>query len=123
MLTFNSLLIFSENPKTLAEFYQKVFDTKPAWEAEGYTTWKVGNGYITVGPHSEVKGNNKDAARLIFNFETDNVKGEFARIKGLGAEIIKDPYAPDETGGEGEIATFADPEGNYFQLMSPMPME
>jgi predicted enzyme related to lactoylglutathione lyase len=28
-----------------------------------------------------------------------------------------------DEGDEGLIATFADPDGNYFQLMSPMPAE
>jgi predicted enzyme related to lactoylglutathione lyase len=53
--------------------------------------------------------------RIIINFETDDVKGEFERIKDLNAEIISDPY---EMGGMW-IATFADPDGNYFQLVSP----
>jgi predicted enzyme related to lactoylglutathione lyase len=48
------------------------------------------------------------------------VKGEFDRIKGLGAAVQQEPYQP---GGAEEmwIATFEDPDGNYFQLASPMP--
>lgn len=123
MLNFNSILVFSEKPEALAAFYKQVFQTKPAWEGEGYTTFPVGQGYITVGPHSEVHGKNQDSARIMFNLETDDVEGEFERIKQLGAHIIKEPYAPEETDEQGQIATFADPDGNYFQLMSPMPME
>lgn len=33
----------------------------------------------------------------------------------LGAESIKEPYEMEGV----EIATLADPDGNYFQLMSP----
>jgi predicted enzyme related to lactoylglutathione lyase len=33
--------------------------------------------------------------------------------------VIRDPYNPDQE-PEGLIATFADPDDNYFQLMSPM---
>lgn len=123
MLNFNSILVFSEKPETLAEFYKKVFAADPVWEGDGYTTFPVGDGFVTIGPHSEVHGKNQDSARIMFNLETEEVGGEFERIKKLGAHIIKEPYAPDETGGEGQIATFADPDGNYFQLMSPMPME
>jgi predicted enzyme related to lactoylglutathione lyase len=43
------------------------------------------------------------------------VENEFERIKDTGATVIKEPY---EMGG-GMIATFADPDGNYFQLMTP----
>lgn len=123
MLNFNSLLIFSEKPEALAAFYKQVFKTDPIWEAEGYTTFQVGDGAITIGRHSEVHGRNQDAARIMFNLETEEVEKEFERIKELGAHIIKEPYAPEETDGEGQIATFADPDGNYFQLVSPMEIE
>lgn len=123
MLNFNSILIFSEKPKVLAEFYQRVFDSKPVWEGQDYTVWKVGDGYITVGPHDKVHGKNEHPERLMFNLETKEIKEEFERIKELGAHVVKDPYAPEETEGEGQIATFADPDGNFFQLMTPMPMD
>jgi predicted enzyme related to lactoylglutathione lyase len=53
---------------------------------------------------------------MMINFETHNVKEEFERIKKQGAEVIREPY---EMGG-GWIATLADPDGNYFQLVTPM---
>ena len=40
---------------------------------------------------------------------------EFERIKAAGAEVVKEPYEIEGMW----IATFADPDGNYFQLMSP----
>jgi predicted enzyme related to lactoylglutathione lyase len=52
----------------------------------------------------------------MFNFETKQVKEEFERMKALGAVVIKEPY---ELQGMW-IATLADPDGNYFQLMTPM---
>jgi predicted enzyme related to lactoylglutathione lyase len=118
MLNFNSILIFSENPKPLAEFYKKVFVVKPAWEMEGYTTFELGKGYITIGPHDEVKGKSKDAKRIMFNLETGELLKEFERIKKLDVKVIKEPEDPDKN-PEGGIATFEDPDGNYFQLVSP----
>jgi predicted enzyme related to lactoylglutathione lyase len=52
----------------------------------------------------------------MFNFETSQVKEEYERIKALGAVVIKEPYEMEG----GWIATLADPDGNYFQLVSPM---
>ena len=49
------------------------------------------------------------------------MKGEFERFKAAGATVIREPYTPGE-GPDGVIATFADPDGNYFQLLSPMVM-
>jgi predicted enzyme related to lactoylglutathione lyase len=63
-----------------------------------------------------MEGNTKDPGRMIINFETPTVKDEFERIKSLGATVIREPY---EMQGAW-IATLADPDGNYFQLMSPM---
>jgi predicted enzyme related to lactoylglutathione lyase len=37
-------------------------------------------------------------------------------MKAAGAVVIKEPY--DMQGGW--IATLADPDGNYFQLVTPM---
>lgn len=119
MLNFNSLLLFSEKPKPLAEFYKKVFESDPVWDEHEYTSFKVGDGFITIGPHDKVHGKNANPERIIFNLETKEVKKEFERIKKLGAKVIKEPYNPEETEEEGSIATFVDPDGNYFQLTSP----
>ena len=63
-----------------------------------------------------MKGSAKDPGRVMFNFETPQVKEEFERIKTLGAKVVQEPY---EMGG-GWIATLADVDGNYFQLVTPM---
>lgn len=108
-------MVGSMQPKVMAEFYQKVFG-RPADMTEGkWYGWQVGAAFFSVGEHSEMKGTAKEPGRVIFNFETKGVKEEFERIKALGAKIIKEPYEM----GPGLIATFADPDGNYFQLMTP----
>jgi predicted enzyme related to lactoylglutathione lyase len=115
MLNLNSVMIGTMQPKVMAQFYEKVFGKKPDMVEGEWSGWMVGSAFFSVGEHSEMKGKAKDAGRVIFNFETKEVKEEFARIKALGAKVIKEPY---EMGG-GMIATFADPDGNYFQLMTP----
>ncbi|HSW96364.1 MAG TPA: VOC family protein [Candidatus Saccharimonadales bacterium] len=115
MLNLTSIMIGTEQVKVLAEFYEKVFG-RPADMVEGnWYGWTIGTGFIGIGEHSEVKGSSKDPARIIFNFETKEVKEEFERIKATGAKVIKEPYEM----GPGWIATFADPDNNYFQLMTP----
>jgi predicted enzyme related to lactoylglutathione lyase len=117
-MNLNSILIGSEDPQKLAEYYGGLFG-KPGFEADGYTGWELGTGWITVGPHSEVSGTNPQPGRLIWNIETPDVKGEFERLKEAGAIVEKEPYAMGEE-PPGWIATLADPDGNLFQLMSPM---
>jgi predicted enzyme related to lactoylglutathione lyase len=116
MLNLNSIMLGSAQPEAMAAFYQEMFQKKPDMNEGGWHGWSVGNAFLTIGPHSEVDNQAQDAKRIIFNFETNEVKEEFARISAIkGAVVIKEPY---EMGGAW-IATIADPDGNYFQLMTP----
>ncbi len=120
MLTLNSLLLSSDNPKRLIAFYEKVLDKQSTdWGEDEWGGFNVNGGWLTIGPHDKVKGASKEPERLMFNLETEDVPREFDRIKALGAEVIAEPYQPAQE-QDMWIATFADPDGNYFQLMSPM---
>ena len=118
MLNLNSVMLGTKQPKALATFYEKVIG-KPADMVDnesGFHGWQVGSANLSVLEHSEMGGKTKDPGRVMFNFETSQVKEEFERIKALGGAVITAPY---EMGG-GWIATLADPDGNYFQLVNPM---
>ncbi len=119
MLSLSNVMIGSPQPKVLAEFYEKVFGKPADWVDAGWYGWQVGNGYLAIGEHSEVKDKAREPQRVILNFETPAVKEEFERIRASGADVVKAPYEMDG----GWIATFADPDGNYFQLTSPWKME
>ena len=118
MLDFNSILVFSEDPKKLADFYKKIFQKDPDWADGGYFGFMAGKGFITIGPHDKVKGRNASPERIMFNLETKDVEGEFGRIKKIGAAVVAEPYSPMED-AKMMIATFADPDNNYFQLVTP----
>jgi predicted enzyme related to lactoylglutathione lyase len=119
MLNLSSIMIGTENSKTLAEFYEKVLQKKPDMVDGEWYGFAAGSTFITFGTHDKVKGKSAQPERIIFNFETTDVKGEFERIKALGAQVIKEPYEMGEEGNMAMIATLADPDGNYFQLMTP----
>ncbi len=112
------MMIGTVQPKVMAEFYEKVFGKVPDMKEGNWSGWQVKNGFFSVGEHSEMKGKSKEPGRIMFNLETEEVKKEFKRIAGVGAVVIKEPYEMGEMKGFW-IATFADPDGNYFQLMSP----
>jgi predicted enzyme related to lactoylglutathione lyase len=117
-VNLNSILIGSEDPQRLAEFYTKLFG-EPGWSDGGYTGWMIGSGSLTVGSHDQVTGKNVHPGRIIWNIESADVKGDFERFKAAGATVVQEPYGAGDA-DEGLIATFADPDDNYFQLMSPM---
>ena len=115
-LNLNNVMIGSERPEALGEFYSGVFDRPADMKEEGgWHSWQFGGAWLSIGPHSEVKGQAAEPQRVILNLETKGVQAEFDRIKASGAQVVKEPY---EIQGMW-IATFADPDGNYFQLMSP----
>ena len=120
MLNLNSILIGSEKPEVLAAFYGEVLQSKPGWEGGGFVGYAAGSSYLMVGPHDKVHGTSANPERILINFETPDVATEFERIKGIeGVTVVQGPYTPGEN-DKMQLATLADPDGNYFQLASPM---
>jgi predicted enzyme related to lactoylglutathione lyase len=117
-VNLNSVLIGSEDPARLKEYYSRLFGD-PTWDEGGYTTWQLGGGNVTVSPHDQVTGKNAHPGRLIWNVEDADVRGTFDRLVAAGAIVVQEPYRPDES-ADLWVATFADPDDNYFQVVSPM---
>ena len=121
-MDLNGILIGSENPQRLRDYYTKLFG-KPGWDDGGFFGWQIGSGSVTVGPHDQVKGKNSDPGRVIWSIQTPDVKGQFEKLIAAGATVVKEPYQMAEAPGQKMwISTFSDPDNNYFQLMSPMEM-
>jgi predicted enzyme related to lactoylglutathione lyase len=118
-LSMSGVLIGTEDPDRLRAYYTKLFG-KPTWDEGGYFGWQLGNGAITFGAHDQVKGKNNAPGRVIWNLEAQDVKGQFEELKRAGATVVREPYSMGEGQQQGWIATFSDPDNNYFQVMSPM---
>jgi hypothetical protein len=90
-MNFNSVMIGSEDPKRLVDYYTKILG-KPAMSEGGYDGWQIGSGWITIGPHDQVKGKNPSPGRLILNIESQDVKGDFEKFRAAGAKVVREPY-------------------------------
>src|SRR3989344_9401828 len=116
----DGILLSSHDPKRLADFYKDTVGLKLEEEFEmedGTSVYSLGakdGPGLFINPHSEIKEGNKEPARFIINFEVAEIEGEVARIDKKGAKKIKDTYHIE---GYGFVATFEDPDGNYFQLV------
>src|SRR5258708_20878312 len=108
-LNLNSVMIGSSQPQVLAEFYAKVFGRPADMNEGGWYMWQGSNCALSVGEHSEVKGQSTEPSRIILNLETKQVKEEFERLKGISATVIKAPY---ELSGAW-IPTLAHPSVNF----------
>ncbi len=116
-MNLNNILIGTDNAERLIEYYTKVLGA-PMMSGDGYSSWQLGTGAVSVGPHSEVHGTNDQPGRVIWNIETSDVQGDFNRMRDAGAIVIREPYEFEGMAGTW-IATLADPDNNYFQLMTP----
>lgn len=116
----DAVLLGSPNAKKLAAFYREKVGVKFQFEGEMGkgdnvfgASWK-GSGDFVVMDHSKVKGVSHQPERYMINFEVDNVEKEAKRLKKAKVKLIADVYHIEDYG---YIATFEDPDGNYFQLV------
>ena len=116
-----SLTLFSENARALAGFYRETVGLPLTVEAEvgqngeelfGFEM-SEGSGLFMMD-HSGVKGRSKEPERMIFNIIVDDIETSVKLLDGRGVKKIQDTYHVEHYGS---IATFEDPDGNYFQLV------
>ncbi len=116
----DGVLISSENPKALADFYKdKVglqFEDEFEYGENGAAgfMFKVGSTGLTILPHDLVKGKNSNPARIMLNIEVDDIELEVKRLKDAGVKCVAEIYHVE---GYGKIATFEDVDGSYFQFV------
>ncbi|MEX0665112.1 MAG: VOC family protein [Acidimicrobiia bacterium] len=104
-----SLLIGSSRVEHMKSWYRRAFDLT---ENE-LGAFEFGPVQLFIETHSEVDGNVKEPARVIINLDVDDCRGLAAQLKELGTTFVRqveqEPF--------GLIATIADPDGNYIQLI------
>lgn len=115
-----AVMLNSQNAKKLAKFYEEVvgLPIKSEYEMdEGQSAYEMeinsGSG-LYINDHSEVKGKSKEPQRVILNIEVSDIEDDVERLKKKDVKVIADTYHIE---GYGMIATFEDPDGNYFQLV------
>ena len=124
IIGIESILLFSEEAKKLVDFYKeevglKVTNEFMMGEKDEVYEFKMKQGTpLYIIDHSKVKGMNKQPERFMFNLEVDDVEKETKKLKKNKVKLIRDIYHVE---GYGYISTFADPDGNYFQLVQVKP--
>ncbi len=110
--------VTTEQPEALVAFYRDIVELAPNPNiGEGAFQISDGSTFIIDG-HSEIKGKAKEPARVLMSFFVDDIASEQTRLKSKGVKFIR------EEGKEywgGVISTFADPDGNYVQLIEYKP--
>jgi predicted enzyme related to lactoylglutathione lyase len=107
--SLGSLLVGSSRPDELKLFYRRAFDV----EENPMGAFEFGAVQLFIEPHTEVQGSAAEPARCIVNFDVEDCVALAAHLKDLGARTVRS--VSDEPFGR--IATFADPDGNYLQII------
>ena len=101
--------IWSEDVNNLLPFYRDVLGLEMTTETPGFVVL----GGLWLGTHSEVHGRNADPARHMIGLTSNDLTGDWKRLKDAGVEFVEDPTDY----GTVWIATLKDPEGNLVQLL------
>lgn len=119
--SLESITLFTQNAKKLADFYRDKVGLKVKFEAEmgekGEEIYELDAGKkskLYIIDHSDIKGKSKEPKRIMYNLEVDNIKKEASKLKKSKVKLIQDIYHVE---GYGYIATFEDIDGNYFQIV------
>ena len=123
ILSFDSICVWSENPKKLAKFYSEVlelpFDKELTYENDRGIQYKIGDFYFFVGYHDKITGNAKDPYRIMIGFDVNSVSETYEELTKKGVQFIQKPITSPS--GTFYVATALDPEGNIIQFYSDKP--
>jgi len=115
----SAILIWSEDYLALANWYKDTFEVKVIEELthpnDTGIALAIGESYLWIGKHSEVKGKNKDPFRIMFNISVDSVKQSYKELKEKGITFIAEPFKSPVS--QSYFATFQDIDGNVIQFI------
>lgn len=117
----STVLIWTENFRSLADWYKDTFSLHVIEELNHpqdtgmLFKFPAGDTTLWIGQHSAVHGKNPDAARHMFNIFVDSVTAATENLIQKRVTVIAAPFKAPTF--DKYFATFADPDGNYIQLI------
>jgi predicted enzyme related to lactoylglutathione lyase len=114
----SAVSVWSADLNNLLPFYRDVLGLKVSIQSPRFVVLgEAGGPSVGLGTHSDVRGQNADPARHMIGLATDDLAGDYRRLKAAGAEFVEAPTDYDTV----SIATLKDPEGNLIQLIQRRP--
>ena len=104
-----SILLGTTRPAELRDWYRRAL----APDHEGDGGIDLGGFLLVIDERDDVAAKNDEPGRMILNFHVDDFDAVEARLHAAGVEWI----APAADRPAGRFATFADPDGNYLQII------
>ncbi len=111
--------ILADSPEEVGVFYSEVLDWEVTTWGEGEQTyWLLTTGSDdTPGINGAIMGRSFKQA-VINTIEVESLEDTLKKVSAAGGKTV---HGPNEVPGVGMHAYCADPEGNLFGLMEPLP--
>lgn len=118
--SIESILIWSENYKELATWYEEKLELVPESELtlpnDTGVTFNLNGILLWIGYHDGVKGKNKDKYRLMPGFNVSSVTEVYNKLVAKDVEFIQEPIISPTK--DYYVATAVDLDGNILQFFS-----
>ena len=111
--------ILADSPEKVSAFYSEVLEWEVNRWGEGEQTYWL----LTTGPdetpgiNGAIMGRSFEQA-VINTIEVESLEETLKKVSAAGGKTV---HGPNEVPGVGVHAYCADPEGNLFGLMEPLP--
>lgn len=109
MIRLSSILLGTADPERLRDWYRRALDVEP----DNHGVLDVGGVGLLVDGRDDLADRNPEPGRIILNLTTDDAREVTSHLDRLGVPWI----AELEEREHGHFATFADPDGNYVQVL------
>lgn len=104
-----SILVGTTRPEEMREWYRKAL--APGHEGDGPID--LGGLLLVIDGRDDVQPKNDEPGRMILNFHVEDFDAVEAQLREAGVEWL----SPAEDRPAGRFGTFADPDGNYLQII------
>ena len=115
----SAVLIWSEDYKKLAQWYQDILDLEIVEELnhpnDTGILFEIGGVYLWVGKHDKVKGKSKDFHRIMINIRVDSVRKAYEHLKSKKVKFLARPFKAPTS--ETYFATSYDLDDNILQII------
>jgi len=104
-----SIILGTTRPVELRDWYRRAL--APQYNGEGPIN--LGGFLLVIEQRDDVDEKNNEPGRMILNFHVDDFDAVEAQLRAAGADWL----SPVTDRPSGRFGTFADPDGNYLQII------
>ena len=104
-----SIVLGTTRPAELRDWYRKAL--APGHEGEGPIDF--GGFLLVIERRDDVDEKNSEPGRMILNFHVEDFEAVEAQLRAAGVDWL----TPVEDRPSARFGTFADPDGNYLQII------